>query len=314
MEKLVNNSVYMIMYHYVRPIKNSKYPNLKGLEINDFKKQIKWFKKNFDIIGYDDFIEIIKKKKISKRKKLILTFDDGYKDHYDYVLPELKKNKISGFFYPPTKIVENKIVLDVNKIHFILEKVENRKMIINDINFFLKKYGYKDIFNMKIDIKLLKSRYDDLETSLIKKLLQFILPKAIREKILDHLIRKYLDFSIKELSNELYINSQNLLEMQKEGMHIGSHGEYHVRWGNLPMSYQLKEMNNSIRFFQKLNFDINKLSVCYPYGSLNHNTLSIVKKCGFKFGITTDVGIISNKNLKNKFQFPRLNANDFKNI
>lgn len=302
------------MYHYVRPIKNSKYPNLKGLEINDFKKQIKWFKKNFDLIGYDDFIEIIKKKKISKRKKLILTFDDGYKDHYDYVLPELKKNKISGFFYPPTKIVENKIVLDVNKIHFILEKVENRKMIIDDINFFLKKYGYKDIFNMKIDIKLLKSRYDDLETSLIKKLLQFILPKAIREKILDHLIRKYLDFSIKELSNELYINSQNLLEMQKEGMHIGSHGEYHVRWGNLPMSYQLKEMNNSIKFFKKLNFDINKLSVCYPYGSLNHNTLSLVKKCGFQFGVTTDVGIISKNNLKKKFHFPRLNANDFLNL
>lgn len=314
MENLVNNSVYMIMYHYVRPIKNSKYPNLKGLEINDFKKQIKWFKKNFDLIGYDDFIEIIKKKKISKRKKLILTFDDGYKDHYDYVLPELKKNKISGFFYPPTKIVENKIVLDVNKIHFILEKVENRKMIIDDINFFLKKYGYKDIFNMKIDIKLLKSRYDDLETSLIKKLLQFILPKAIREKILDHLIRKYLDFSIKELSNELYINSQNLLEMQKEGMHIGSHGEYHVRWGNLPMSYQLKEMNNSIKFFKKLNFDINKLSVCYPYGSLNHNTLSLVKKCGFQFGVTTDVGIISKNNLKKKFHFPRLNANDFLNL
>ena len=56
------------MYHYVRPIKNSKYPNLKGLEINDFKKQIKWFKKNFDIIGYDDFIEIIKKKKFQKEK------------------------------------------------------------------------------------------------------------------------------------------------------------------------------------------------------------------------------------------------------
>ena len=55
------------MYHYVREIKKSKYSNLKGLEFNNFKKQINFFIKNFNILTNDDFIEIIKTKKIPKR-------------------------------------------------------------------------------------------------------------------------------------------------------------------------------------------------------------------------------------------------------
>ena len=86
-----DSSILIIMYHYVRPLKGSKYPNLKALEISEFRKQLKWFKNKFDIINYDDLIDILKNRKISKKKKIILSFDDGYKDHYEYVLPELKK-------------------------------------------------------------------------------------------------------------------------------------------------------------------------------------------------------------------------------
>ena len=42
--KIKNSTIYIIMYHYVRPIKNSEYPNLKGLELKDFKNQINFFK------------------------------------------------------------------------------------------------------------------------------------------------------------------------------------------------------------------------------------------------------------------------------
>ena len=204
--------------------------------------------------------------------------------------------------------------MDVNKIHFILEKQENRRIILNDINIFLKKYHYKNIFDMQINLKLLESRYDDIETSLVKKLLQYLLPQQIRQKILNSLFEKYLNLSVNDFSKQLYINSKDLSEMYAEGMHIGSHGEFHERWGILSRSRQLEEINNSIKFFKKLNFDIKNLSVCYPYGSFSNNTLNIIKKAGFKFGLTTDVGIISNKNLINKFVFPRLNANDFLNL
>ena len=45
---------------------------------------------------------------------------------------------------------------------------------------------------MKIELNSLKSRYDDLETSLIKKLLQYILPYEIREKILNFWLKNIL--------------------------------------------------------------------------------------------------------------------------
>ena len=41
-----NYTVTIISYHYVRPIKKSKHPNLKGLSKQILKKQIKFLKKN----------------------------------------------------------------------------------------------------------------------------------------------------------------------------------------------------------------------------------------------------------------------------
>ena len=43
MIKTVNNNIHIVMYHYVRNIKKSKHPNLKGLEFNNFKKQINYY-------------------------------------------------------------------------------------------------------------------------------------------------------------------------------------------------------------------------------------------------------------------------------
>ena len=42
----MKSEVTIVMYHYVRDLKNSRYPNIKGLDIEKFKKQIKFFKEN----------------------------------------------------------------------------------------------------------------------------------------------------------------------------------------------------------------------------------------------------------------------------
>ena len=34
------------MYHYVRSVANSSYPNIKGLEVDGFKRQLDYFQEN----------------------------------------------------------------------------------------------------------------------------------------------------------------------------------------------------------------------------------------------------------------------------
>ena len=58
MIKFKKNSLNIVAYHYVREIKKSNYPNLKGVEFDLFKRQLKFFKKNFYLLPVDEMIEI----------------------------------------------------------------------------------------------------------------------------------------------------------------------------------------------------------------------------------------------------------------
>ena len=43
----MNCRLYVVMYHYVRELKYSRYPEIKGLDYHLFKEQIRFLKKNF---------------------------------------------------------------------------------------------------------------------------------------------------------------------------------------------------------------------------------------------------------------------------
>ena len=60
---------------------------------------------------------------------LLLSFDDAYSDHFDYVYPVLADLKLQGSFFVPAKTVLEHKVLDVNKVHFILASAPD----VNDL-------------------------------------------------------------------------------------------------------------------------------------------------------------------------------------
>ena len=94
------NKLTIIMYHYVREIENSKYPKIKGLEFSAFKRQLDFLENNFEIIDVQKLLDFASSSKNLPENSCLLTFDDGYKDHIEYVLPELLKRKIQGSFFP----------------------------------------------------------------------------------------------------------------------------------------------------------------------------------------------------------------------
>ena len=317
-----NHSINIVAYHYVREIKNSSFSNLKGIEYNLFKKQIKFFKKKFNLISADDLIEILDKKKIYKKPCLLLTFDDGYSDHYKYVFPLLLKEKIKGCFYPPVNIFKGH-VFDVNKIHFILEKCKDTSELLEVINLFLK-----DNFKLNIEknkLKIINSssiyknyktipKFDDSETILIKEILQNYFTENIRKKTCDYLFKKYVKINLKDFSKQLYLNINQLKEMDRAGMHIGCHGINHTQWSPLSNIRQKNEVIESKNFFKDKKINIRDFSVCYPWGSYNVQSYQIMKKLGIKFALTSNHGNFNSDYEINRFKLPRFDANYFSKI
>ena len=307
-------TIYAITYHYVREISKSKYPNIKGIEIKEFESQMRFLKKNFNILSSDEFTNILKSNSFKKKPSVLLTFDDGYKDHFKYVFPVLNKLKISGFFFPVTSTLKRNLLLNVNKIHLILEKVFDKKKLLNRIFEEIELKTGKKPEDLKLEALSLKSKFDDRDTVFIKRLLQFYLPKKIREKITNKLFNEIANIDNKEILNGFYLNQTEVIEMSKNNMNFGIHSENHLHLAKLSYQKQLKEINMSLNYFKNIGILSNIKSICYPHGSWNNDTIKILKKNKILFGLTTERGDINVNNIKKNFILPRLDVKEFFNI
>ena len=318
----MKSEVTVVMYHYVRDLKNSRYPNIKGLDIEKFKKQIKFFKENYNFIKIEDLIEYYKKPKEKKipDKAILLTFDDGYKDHYTYVLPVLLENNIQGSFYIPTKCFQDKKVLDVNKIHFILEScIGEEEKVLSEIKEYLEtnkdsriSLSYDDYFQEYA----VASRFDKKEVIFIKRMLQVALPEDYREKIVEQLFKKYVCsienkiISERAFWEELYLTPEQIRAMEKLGMHIGFHSHNHVWLDSLKKEEQEFQIKSSINYFKEIGIDTKKMTISYPYGGYNEETIELMKKYNIPLGFTTEVEKIDLEK-SDYLRLPRMDTNDF---
>ena len=299
------------MYHYVRDLKHSSYPDIKGLDISLFYEQIEYLRKHYNFITMEMLIDAIEDNASLPRKSVLLTFDDAYIDHYKYVYPLLDALKIQGSFFPPCKAITEHIVLDVNKIHFILASEKDKIKIIKEIKIELEKY--RNEYNLKSDSFYFEklahpSRFDTAEVIFIKRLLQVELEKGIRNIITNNLFEKIVGISEASFSRELYMDIEQIKCMRRNGMHIGSHGYNHCWLGSLSREKQKTEIEKSLTFLNQIGCDTNQWTMCYPYGNYDDSTIELLSELNCKLALTTEVNIANI--LNNKFTLPRLDTND----
>ena len=112
------------MYHYVRDLKHSRYPRIKGLDLNLFREQIKFLKKNYNFVTVEEVIEANNGGGTLPSHPVLLTFDDAYQDHYQNVFPILNQPYdpadentqyfvIDGFIVSPNVEVEHVETIDL---------------------------------------------------------------------------------------------------------------------------------------------------------------------------------------------------------
>lgn len=300
-----------MMYHYVRPINDSKFSGIKGLELDGFKRQLDYLKENFNIVSTEQVVDAARNSSSLARDACWLTFDDGYKDHSKFVLPELLERDLHGAFFPPRVAIEEDVMLDVNLIHHILSCVEDVKQLVSSLNSHCLSNG---ISERNIDAYYkeyaVPNRFDNADTIFVKRMLQHVLPEQLRSSIAENMFKKFVGLNAAEFSKELYMSVDEVKGLVNSGMYVGSHGSRHYWLNKISPEEQEKDIKQSLSFLEDIGAPTNDWVMCYPYGAYNDATLSLLKKHDASVGLTTEIRV-ANLKADNPFELPRLDTNDF---
>ena len=308
----MKNKIYIVMYHYIRDLKNSRYPKIKGLDISLFRKQLEFFKNNFSVIRMEQFIASSKGNNVLPENAILLTFDDGYIDNYTYAMPLLEEFGFQGSFFIPGKTFTTHQLLDVNKIHYILASADINKIVLDvkeKMNYYRgNEYNYPDtdeLWNQYAKA----NRFDSGETIFVKRMLQTVLPENLRNRISSELFEKHVGVSEEQLAYEIYMNSDQIATMKRHGMFIGVHGYDHYWLGKLPNNKMEEDINKALEVMDGF-IDKNEWVMNYPYGNYSSDVIEFIKGKGACLGLTTEVRI-ADLNNNSPFELPRFDCNDF---
>jgi peptidoglycan/xylan/chitin deacetylase (PgdA/CDA1 family) len=298
---------FSVMYHYVRPKELSK---LRYLEIRDFQKQIDFFEEKFGLVTKVDWEKF--RETGQKPKGALLTFDDGLKDHYNFVQPILLERNLFAIFYTCTNPLQN-LALPVHLTHYLLAKNEAQTIWSWLIDRGIPKQ-YNKIFDHKSRLAYLNQDHSYLEKEL-KKLINWATVDIGQKDLLLEIFAEFTNLTQNQFINLWYLNDLEILEMNNNGFEIGSHTCSHKLMSNLTTF----EIDSELCFSKSILSDICKTSIksfCFPFGgssSYNSIVLDKLNHHGYSESFSVNPQPIKDKFLKpmHRFELPRYDCNLF---
>lgn len=250
--------------------------------------QIKLLKKKYDIISIKELPSRLNKKQ--KRKFIVFTMDDGYKDNYTKALPVFKKNGVPFTIFVTTNFPEHKAILWWYELEDILLKNDSLTLG-NGKRYSAVTYDEKCDAFLKIREEILKLNQLDLENELNKLFSNY---KINWTKKCKTLCMSWDD--IKKLKNEPLVN-------------IGAHTNHH---------YNLMQLNTEDDVKREVMEGVNllKQKACilpqffaYPFGSSSEagkREYKVLSTMPFECAFIAYGGGINKNNKKELSSLPRI--------
>jgi peptidoglycan/xylan/chitin deacetylase (PgdA/CDA1 family) len=302
----------ILMYHYVRDLARTRYPAIKARDLASFRRQLQYIAHHHTVVSAEQVMAAIRGGTELPDDAAWLTFDDGYRDHYETVFPLLNERGWQGSFFPPARTVRDRQLLDVNRIHFILAASSDHQPIITAIHDFIDARqgcdGVRPFAHYWAELAR-PSRMDPAQVIFIKRILQHGLPEGPRTELANDLFERTVGVDQAEFAGELYMTAEQLRTMIRCGMYVGSHGAAHIWLDRLDPTSQAAELDESLLFLRELGAATDDWVMCYPYGAFNDTLLALLRDRGCVIGLTTRVGV-AQLGIDDPLALPRLDTND----
>jgi peptidoglycan/xylan/chitin deacetylase (PgdA/CDA1 family) len=302
--------VKAVMYHYVRPGRLAP-PHFRYLPLDSFRRQLDHFQSTGHISTQAEFEQALASGQPDPRS-VVLTFDDGLRDHHDYVLPELRARGLWGLFYVATLPHVAHQVLDVHKVHLALGRRGGRR-VLEELENVIRPEMLEPQYVAQLSGAIYQGHVEDEATALVKRWLNYYLKLEHRSQACDEMFQRTGGNDARDAELH-YASRDQLRTMRAAGLSVGAHSVRHRLLSQLSDEEQAQEVLGSIQTLSELLGEAVN-TFCFPYGgahSFNAHTLALLERAEIRYCFSVEPRDISASDLRERpLSLPRYDCNVF---
>jgi peptidoglycan/xylan/chitin deacetylase (PgdA/CDA1 family) len=283
-----------VTYHHVKEKMNVNFPDLHFRTVSDFRRQLLTLKKYFEFPDPQDVrIGLLRKGKIPERS-CVLTFDDGLRDHYDYVAPILSELNIHGVFAVNTGPWESGKLLPVHMGHLLSAAFSYERLAV-DFESCSRHWGVLiDLDSVPMDKAMVQYRYDNPDVARIKFFINAVIPQELRASIMEDVFRAHLGED-DEFASTHYMTPGMVKMLHDAGHTIALHSHWHTHLASESVKTRSDNLYRNVEALKEaIGCGYRPRWVSYPYGSpssYNNEVIAECKALGCDIGLTSYCGM-----------------------
>lgn len=302
--------VTIVMYHFVRPI-DARFPRLAALNLPAFSEQLRYLRRHHSIVRLQDVVAAAEGDSPLPPRPAVLTFDDGYVDHYTHVFPLLAEANISGTFFPVRAALLDRMVLDANKIQLVIAGTPDTDALVAEIDTTVAASRHAALRSVP-EYRAqwwVASRFDTPAVTYVKRMLQHALPAAVRRPLIDSLFRRFVSADEAGFAASLYFTVEQAREMRAAGMEFGGHGDRHLALTTMGRDGQAVEIDGALSALDAIGVPKDRFPFSYVKGDFNATSIELLRERGCAIAVTTRVDL-ARPIATDLLTLPRLDTND----
>lgn len=260
--------VLVFNYHRIGPVDSSYDAGIWDASPSVFEQQVRFLKKEFDVIGPDDLETAVRAR---RGRSVLLTFDDGYRDNFAAAFPILKRHGVRATFFVTTGFLDSGDIAWWDEVAWIVHASGRSELRLNPwLDRLLSLHPSARRATTMVLIDMCRNLSGESQRSF----LDFLAGAAGTGR--------------HRPGEDFWMTWEQVRQMRAAGMHLGGHTVSHPLLARLPAAEQHRqivgcrdrieaELGEPMRYFS------------YPYGSegsFDESTVRILAASGVELAFS----------------------------
>ena len=265
----LSDSLLVLAYHRIgNPEEDNFDPGVFSATAEQLADQVRFLKRHLEVVTLEEALAVIdcSTRRSGTHCRVLITFDDGYLDNFEFAYPVLRSLDVQGVFFLTSNMVGSSHISWWDRIAYLLRKAQRRRFSLS----------YPSPLHVDLDREGL--------TVSLRAVLKLYKQPSNRDpdRFLGELCAATQSGEV-PVGPRRFLNWDEAKMMIAGGMAIGSHTVSHNVLSQISADRQRQELVESRRILQeKLNTPVKALA--YPVGartSFTAQTRQLAREAGY---------------------------------